>query len=227
MENHIYKHDWRHGHHHHKNNTFFAMMAMIFFGLIALGVVASIYYNFDNEQVKCQGSKCVQSQNNDQQSGQNIFANEQRQIYSARNQDGQYINPAGLYMFTIPAGMEVVGDSDAEISVVRPGEKWAFAVSFVVNLDNMTLAQAFDDVYEQLKPDEYSEYTLKDMKRSDISVNGIPAKQLSIDNFGDGGSTLIVIVHQGNIYVLRGTLRDDLSADYDMNNYVSTFRLIR
>lgn len=44
MENHIYKHHFRHGHHHHKHNIFYGLLAMSFFALVALFVVASIYY---------------------------------------------------------------------------------------------------------------------------------------------------------------------------------------
>jgi hypothetical protein len=44
MEKHIYKHHYRHGHHHHKHETFYALLAMLFFALVSLSVVMSIYY---------------------------------------------------------------------------------------------------------------------------------------------------------------------------------------
>jgi hypothetical protein len=47
MEKHIFKHNYRHGHHHHARENFYALMAMLFFSLVTLGVVASIYHSLN------------------------------------------------------------------------------------------------------------------------------------------------------------------------------------
>lgn len=50
MENHVFKPHYRHGHHHHKHNTFYGLLAMVFFALVALFVVASIYYTLNPQK---------------------------------------------------------------------------------------------------------------------------------------------------------------------------------
>ncbi|HYC79751.1 MAG TPA: hypothetical protein VEC17_01870 [Candidatus Binatia bacterium] len=234
MENHVYKHDWRHGHHHHKHNTFYGLLAMIFFALIALGVVASIHHALMNDKClsenKCandnpaaSGTCLVGTVDCNDTPGGNFAPEPFVTFYEQQDRVGTYVNTPGEYQFTVPRGFVVMGQTQDEISVTKPDEKWTFGVSFVANTNNMTLTQAFNDVFDQLRPtDEISEYGFNDMKRSDLTLDGVPAKQLTINNFGDGGSTIIVAVTNGNIYVLRGT--DNMPSEYDIHTYTSTLK---
>jgi hypothetical protein len=228
METRIYKHDWRHGHHHHKNNTIYALLAMIFFGLIALGVVASIYYYLND--TKCEGQKCNPAAGSCLVG--TVDCNDtpfmSKEFYKPRTTAGAYTNSEGKYQFIVPAGLSVTGASDQEISVAWPESKWLFALAFVENTNNMNLDQAFDDVFDQMRPSEYAEYTLSDMKRQNMTLSGIPAKRLDINNFGDNGSTVVVAVNNGKIYVLRGTIhQNDLPAETDIMTYLNTFKFVK
>ncbi len=120
METHIYKHHWRHGHHHHKDKVFYGLMAMLFFTIITLGVVASIYYS---------------------------LASLDRSVASKNWESYKSTNG---YAIKYPSGMKPDLSIPGEVAVGYPDQKWTFAVSTQPNSKNQTLDQVAFDVKTEL-----------------------------------------------------------------------------
>jgi hypothetical protein len=195
MDKQIYKHHWRHGHHHHKHKTAYALMTMIFYGLIALGVVMAINYSLKTKTNA--GAEWQTFQNNEEK-----------------------------YSFAYPTNMRIDKNIPGEIAVGYPNSKWVFAVSSQPNNENFTLEEVFQSIVEQMSPSSASEYSANDMKTYNLTVDGKPAKGLSIKNFGDQGETVVVTLSKDRIYVLRGSTGQAwTNPENDLVNFVKTFDL--
>lgn len=98
--------------------------------------------------------------------------------------------------------------------------KSSYDVNVKENTSNQTLQQVFDENYNRLKKDATpgGEYQLKDLYTSDIKVSGVDAKAVFVDHFGDSGSTMVSIVHNGFVYLIAG---GDKKGDLDQ--FLSTF----
>ena len=233
MENHIYKHDWRHGHHHHKKKTYYALLAMVFFALIALFVVASVYNVIKPRQSTSNGGNaagtCLEGTPNcnDTPETGGLTVPEVQIIKAASPTASVFRAPYGGYSVQVPAQMEVAAIGHQQISIGEPEQKWSLGVGVEPNVSNMTLAQAFADVMDQMRPGEFAEFGAADMRTYNTSVDGVPARRLSIRNFGDVGETMIVFVNGGFIYVIRGSTGQDWTTpETDVLNFAKTFRFI-
>lgn len=102
-----------------------------------------------------------------------------------------------------------------------PNEKGSWKVDVKENTSEQTLQQAFDENYNKLKADAMSgaDFKVKDLYISDIKVNGIDAKELYVDNFGDVGSIMVTVVNNGNVYMIAGGQKKG-----DLDQFLSTFK---
>jgi hypothetical protein len=243
MENHVFKPHYRHGHHHHKNQMFYALLSMVFFALIAAAVVASIYYALGGENRNPQTANV-----NNNAAGTCLVgtidcddtpetptppSSDSREVIQqpAANEPAKYVNSDAGYEVEVPAGLAVRGFSSFDVYLAELENKWVLAVTVAPNAQSLTLEEAFQNLYDQNLPNpnypsEYQEYKLDDMHVSNMRLDGVAAKRLSIDNFGDGGATMIVAVNNGYIYTIRGSLGELYEGVPDVLDFVQTFRFL-
>jgi hypothetical protein len=240
MENHVFKPHYRHGHHHHKNQLFYALLSMVFFALIATAVVASIYYSLggegrnpqaDNGSNPAAGTCLVGTVDcNDTPNNPSPVPSDDRYALqqAASDEPQAYSSADAGYEVQVPAGLEVRGFSGFDVYMAEPESKWALAVTAVPNAAGLTLDQAFQQLYDQnLPPADFEiEYDLSDMATSNVRLDGVAARRLSISNFGDVGGTMIVAVNNGYIYTLRGSTRGDIPDEWDVLDFAQSFRFL-
>lgn len=242
MENHVFKPHYRHGHHHHKNRLFYALLTMVFFALIATGVVASIYYTLGGESRNDQNQPTTNNgaagtclvgtvDCNDTPNTPTPAPSDDRVALQqpAADTPTTYVNSDAKYQVEVPAGLEVRGFSSFDVYMAEPESKWVLSVTAAPNAANLILDEAFQNLFDENRPptDYQGEYTLADMKTSNMRLNGVAAKRLSISNFGDGGATMIVAVNDGYIYTIRGSLGELYEgAVPDVLDFAQTFRFI-
>ncbi len=138
-----------------------------------------------------------------------------------------YTNTVFGFELKYPDGMQVVQEGSSRIdgtvlSIKYPDSKWSYAVDIAPNKNNQTLVQAFTNLYNDAKqfatPDNL-DFQLKDYYVSDLTVGNMPAKELYIDHFSDVGSTMVIVVANGNIYLISGGVNKG-----DLDPFLATFK---
>lgn len=240
MENHVFKPHYRHGHHHHKNQLFYALLSMVFFALIAAGVVASIYYSLGGEN---RGQETTSNNGaagtclvgtvdctdtpNDSSFSPNPYDDRIALRQAEAQEDTAFYSADAGYEIIVPAGMQVRGFSEFDISLSYPESKWNLALTVAPNANNATLEEAFQNLLAERAPSEFGEYTAEDIKTSNIRLDGIQARRFSINNYGDVGETVIVAINKGYIYVISGSTGQDWNnEDTDVLNFAASFKFL-
>lgn len=238
MENHVFKPHYRHGHHHHKNQMFYALLSMVFFALIAAGVVASIYYALGGENRTQQtanknnnsaagtclvGTVDCNDTPNDISPTPSMFDDRYALRQPALEDEGVYTAADAGYEVEIPAGMEVRGFSEFDISIAPPESKWNLAVTVVPNATGLSLEDAFQQEIES----RFSSWGLEDRQTFNVRVDGVPARRVSIRNFGDVGETVIVAINGDYIYTISGsTGLESTTPDNNVLNFAANFQFL-
>jgi|GEM_PF-4800594 len=125
--------------------------------------------------------------------------------------------------FKYPEGYEVLTgksgrpafDGGVYYSVGLPGDKWSFGVDLKPNTSNMTTDQAYQENYDYWAESAMgpSDFKLSDFKAREVEVSGFPARQLTIDRFGDVGSVMVSLATDKFIYLFTGS-PDSLTYDF-------------
>jgi hypothetical protein len=142
-----------------------------------------------------------------------------------------YTNSQYGFEFKYPKDMVVTTSTPSgrfnagvNFSVGLPDSKWMYGVDIEANSTNLNLDQVFNENYLTWKNSvtQYSDFQLKDFSTADLTINGVKAKQLYINNFGDVGSTMVSVVHNGNIYMIAGGGNKG-----DLDPFLSTFKFTK
>lgn len=202
---------------HFMNKKF--IITFVILMLLGTGAYAGIWY-WQNQQV-AQEVVPTFTPRADETAGWKTYTNTQYGF--------EFKYPSGMVARLVPnlSGTLPGYQAESQVSVDdNNGDgPWIYDVSILKNNNHESLQNIFSKVLSVWSPNQYRGYTQSDMLTSDTYIDSYPAKKLLINNYGDRGDTIIVLLKDSYVYIISGTTGYGFKeTGLDLDSFVSTFK---